>query len=100
MSCPEDHYQKLLNGQVQCSDKYRYESMCTFTCNDGFQMYNGTQEIALLSYECTISGAWDHMVIPECRRASCPSILEVSLDPGGLQLILDSRVLIWKNDFK
>lgn len=64
------------NGNFSCTNgsfgMYYYTSVCTFTCNPGFNLSH------TLSRTCTSAGTWDNTIptcvnINDCTPSSCPT---------------------------
>ena len=69
-----------LNGHlVSCSQGFKYRSVCTFTCNEHYQLYGG----ATYSVVCDLASGGDREVAWNTEAADCIS------ERTGIRLSLD-----------
>ncbi|XP_071853893.1 sushi, von Willebrand factor type A, EGF and pentraxin domain-containing protein 1-like isoform X2 [Apostichopus japonicus] len=60
------------NGNIACSDNNNINSLCMYSCNDGFILANGQ-----LSRVCLPSGQWSGSA-PSCNSVSCDPLPEIT----------------------
>ena len=76
------------NGRVDCSDGINFQSVCTFTCNSGFELDAGAEgtsdgldteaEVTSLKRTCTSDSEWTDNGPIKCK--SKPNIIyEITL---------------------
>nr|XP_039253479.1 sushi, von Willebrand factor type A, EGF and pentraxin domain-containing protein 1-like [Styela clava] len=58
-------YNSLINGNVECTNRNRVGSTCTFTCKSGYRLEGQTKAT------CASSENWDNQP-PRCIRITCP----------------------------
>ena len=51
-----------LNGQLHCSDSNRVSSVCSFVCNEGYEL-RGTERV-----DCQSGGTWSS-TFPTCHQS-------------------------------
>jgi len=66
VSCPDD-YLLLDNGAANCTLSNKYESVCNYTCDRGYEMSVTDAEAST----CTQSRTWTHSK-PTCSKKKCP----------------------------
>nr|CAB3266734.1 sushi, von Willebrand factor type A, EGF and pentraxin domain-containing protein 1 [Phallusia mammillata] len=59
--------QALKNGIVHCTDEVRFESECTLTCNEGYELTDGIGETT-----CLANQNWDDN-FGFCQKILCPA---------------------------
>ncbi|KAM8930709.1 E-selectin-like [Pelodytes ibericus] len=57
-----------LNGQMECQGESYYNSKCTFTCAQGFQL------VGVSALQCLASGEWSASV-PFCEALECEALM-------------------------
>ncbi|XP_035827824.1 hyalin-like [Aplysia californica] len=67
----------LSNGQVSCSNNNVLGSICTYSCNSGYQLTGPS------SSECQDNQHWSYRTRPECIEIVCPS--PPSVDHGKFE---------------
>lgn len=52
----------MYNGQITCTRTNSFMSVCTFSCDDGFELDGNSTMI------CQSDGTWSQLLKPYCRR--------------------------------
>jgi len=63
--CP-DPSDIMHNGHITCTRTNAFMSVCTFSCDDGFELDGNSTMI------CQSDGTWSQFLKPYCRHVTCP----------------------------
>uniref|UniRef100_H2Y7G0 Uncharacterized protein n=1 Tax=Ciona savignyi TaxID=51511 RepID=H2Y7G0_CIOSA len=87
--CPVE-YISVTDGVVICSDANRFDSMCEYNCNDGFQLTRDS----VSRTRCQINYNWEALFKPVCERKLCSQgdpIIIRALQHGSIQCTNDMK---------
>nr|XP_018671091.1 sushi, von Willebrand factor type A, EGF and pentraxin domain-containing protein 1 [Ciona intestinalis] len=69
ISCPDDH-NSVQFGTVNCTEGNLFQSVCTYQCNEGYQVFGSYITEAHVTSQCQYFGEWTEEV-PICEKKTC-----------------------------